>query len=123
MADGGQQVELNAFDNDHLIEWLERKLHQHGVEKLIPNDDLLADAYRRALLIHSIKETITQVREAAEQATEPLSVPETLFHQVRERLKGNPSMAWDEAVSEIAKADKSGRGQDAKDTTKGGEKV
>src|SRR5206468_1477902 len=26
LSNGGQRVELNAFDSDHLIEWLERKL-------------------------------------------------------------------------------------------------
>jgi hypothetical protein len=40
------RVELNAFPSDQLVEWIEGKLEEHGVEKVIPNDDVLLQAAR-----------------------------------------------------------------------------
>jgi hypothetical protein len=40
------RVELNAFASDQLVEWIEGKLEEHGVEKVIPNDDVLLQAAR-----------------------------------------------------------------------------
>jgi hypothetical protein len=34
--------ELNAMASDQFIEWLERKLTEHGIKKVIPDDDVLA---------------------------------------------------------------------------------
>ena len=42
-----KRVELNAFASDELIQWLEIKLAHHGVAKVVPRDDVLAEAWRR----------------------------------------------------------------------------
>ena len=42
-----RRVELNAFASDALVAWIERKLEEHGVAKIVPDDDTLANAYRR----------------------------------------------------------------------------
>ncbi len=44
----GQRVELNMFTGPHFIEFVERKLQEHGVEKVVPDDQTLADAWKRA---------------------------------------------------------------------------
>ena len=44
----GRRVELNAFTSPQFIEWLERKLTQHLPKRLIPADDIVQAAYRRA---------------------------------------------------------------------------
>ena len=44
----GRRVELNAFTSDAFVEWLESKLEEQGVAKVIPDDSTLEDAYRRA---------------------------------------------------------------------------
>src|SRR5262249_40922147 len=41
---GGERVELNALASDQLVTLIERKLAKHGVRKVIPDDDTLADA-------------------------------------------------------------------------------
>jgi hypothetical protein len=104
LVGGQRRVELNAFDSDHLIAWLEKKLQRHGVKKLIPDDATLADAYRRAILVHTINTKIEEAREAAEEVAEQASVPKNLLRQVRRLLKEDPTMAWDAAVAEIAGA-------------------
>ena len=94
---GGQRVELNEFTSDHLIDWIERKLKQHGVKKVIPDDETLADAYQRAVLVGKINSHIEEAREK-ENTTR---VPKTLARQVRVLLKKEPTLSWDEAVSRI----------------------
>ena len=39
-----RRVELNAFTSDQLIEWIEEKLDEHGVEKVVPEEETLAKA-------------------------------------------------------------------------------
>ena len=41
------RVELNAFTSDELVAFIERKLAEQGVKKVIPDDATLAEAYRR----------------------------------------------------------------------------
>ena len=45
----GQRIELNAMDSAQFIEWLERCLTQAGVTKVVPEAEVLATAYRRAV--------------------------------------------------------------------------
>jgi hypothetical protein len=44
----GKRVELNAMTSRQFLDWLEGKLRDHGVEKVIPDVALLGTAYRRA---------------------------------------------------------------------------
>ena len=46
----GRRVELNAMMSHELIAWLEGKLREHGVEKVVPDAETLGAAYRRAVL-------------------------------------------------------------------------
>jgi hypothetical protein len=41
------RVELTAFTSDELVEWIEGKLEEHGVRKVIPDHEMLAEAYLR----------------------------------------------------------------------------
>jgi hypothetical protein len=63
----GRRVELNALPGRRFIEWLEAGLAKVGVEELIPDDDRLAEAYRRAYQRARFNQW---VREAAEDAPE-----------------------------------------------------
>ena len=40
------RVELNAFTSDQLVEWIEEKLVEHGVEKVVPEEETVAAAAR-----------------------------------------------------------------------------
>lgn len=41
-----QRVELNALTSDQLVAFIEGKLAEHNIKKVIPDPDLLRDAYR-----------------------------------------------------------------------------
>ena len=42
---GEERVELNAMTSDVFVEFVERKLNEHGVAKVIPSPSTLAEAF------------------------------------------------------------------------------
>ena len=98
----GRRVELNALTSDQFIEWLEAKLEEHGLEKVIPDADTLALQYRRALARHTINKTIDEVAESARETASHTAIPADLAGRVRDLLTDDPSMSWDEAVAHLA---------------------
>ncbi len=97
LVGGRQRVELNALTSDHLIELIERKLDEHGVKKVIPDDETLAAAYLRGVLFAEIN---TQIEKMADGG-QSVRVPKTLGRRVRALLKKDPTLSWDEAVTRI----------------------
>src|SRR5262249_51865519 len=99
----GARVELNAMDSQQLVDWLEAKLRAARVQKVVPDAETLAAAYRRAA-------TLGRIRKAGEAIvvdTEPdraLAVPDDVPARLAERLKDSAA-AWDTAVWELAQED------------------
>ena len=99
----GRRVELNAFTSPQLVEWLEAKLTKQLGKRLIPTDDILADAYRRALAVAEINLAIEEAHEAAIENARAADVPEELPGMLRKAMKDS-SATWDRALYEIAKS-------------------
>jgi hypothetical protein len=95
-----QRVELNALTSDRLVAFIESKLEQHGVKKIMPDDELLAATYRLAIRNREIEKIVA--RELKKQNITDATAPSDLVDQVREYLTINPQARWDEAVNEIA---------------------
>ncbi len=98
----GQRVELNAFASDHLIRWLERKLDERGVKKLVPDAAVLEEAYRRMAYVHTINAKIKQAATEAEKAAKSVKIPKALCAKVSRLLKERPGLSWDAALANIA---------------------
>ena len=94
----GKRVELNAMTSPQLVKWLESKLNQFGVSKVVPDEDTLTHAFKRAHYIAYINKAI---RKASEIYDETVSVPDDLSYRVRERIEGR-SLSWDDAIDFIA---------------------
>ena len=102
-----KRVELNAFASDELVAWIEKKLEEHGVAKVVPDDENLADAYLRARRLAAVQARIDEVltdiededKDADEKATDDLR------DEIQKRLKKDPKLPWDAVVREIAEAD------------------
>jgi hypothetical protein len=77
------------------IMWLEGKLNEHGVEKIIPDGDTLAAAYRRAQRIARIQ---TLIDETARADDVNIPVPDDLADRVQQILKTHPTLSWGEAL-------------------------
>ena len=101
----GQRVELNAFTSGQLIDWLRDKLQEAGIKKVVPEDDTLSDAFRRAKHMQYVAERLEELdldAEAGEHAAS-LALPTDLAAEVQKLLENSPRMTWDSAVAEIAR--------------------
>ena len=98
-----QRVELNALASDELIDWLETKLQEHGITKVIPDADTLAGAYRRMRGQALVQDRINAV--LSELGSDAAPVPRALAARIARWLNRNPALAWDAALRKIAEAD------------------
>jgi DNA topoisomerase 6 subunit A-like protein len=98
-----RRVELNALTSDQLVAFIERKLAEHGIKKLIPKTDLLRDAYRLFINSKRVEEIVEKTMEDIEN--EDVAVPTNLRDRVAAYLRQHPELRWDEAVAAIAEDD------------------
>lgn len=94
----GRRVELNAFTSPQFVEWLDRKLEEHGVKKVIPDQATLEQAYRRASALDSYRAVLKSALDEVESAADALDVPTDLQSRVAAHLAAHPSQSWDDAV-------------------------
>jgi hypothetical protein len=97
------RVELNAMSSDQLVAFLERKLTEHGVKKIVPDDAHLAKAY--ALEMRNIKAEEVVRRELMKMNGAAVASPADLQTRVRALLREKPYLSWDQAVCDIATRD------------------
>ena len=89
----GDRVELNAMDSRQFLDWLERKLQAHSVEKFIPdNQNVLKREWERRWSIQEINRQISLITMKIP------SPPDDLLEQIRRRFKQNPTLSWDAAL-------------------------
>jgi DNA topoisomerase VI subunit A len=88
------RVELNAFTSDELVAFIERKLAEQGVKKVIPDDDTLAEAYRRRRQSEWLEARIQALIEESRAAVKDLEVPTDLREQVVAALDEEPDQPW-----------------------------
>jgi hypothetical protein len=98
----GQRVELNAFASDQLVEWIETKLEENQFGKLVPDQDVLEDCYRRECERQFIEKEIAKIREANAERFAKLEIPPGLSDRVLKEFKQDNTQSWDEAISAIA---------------------
>ena len=106
-------MELNAFDTKDLIEWIESKLKEHGVEKIVADQETLELAYRRYRQVARFEKDAPELRKQLETeweakvspyiAEDPkLKVPKSLDRDVKKYLERNPAETWENAALYIA---------------------
>jgi hypothetical protein len=97
-----QRVELNAFTSDPFVEWLDSKLAEHGVKKVIPDEETLEQAYRRAAAVHRYQKIIDDAGEEVSAYAKNLTVPKALRAKLARKLAKAPASSWDEVLSVLA---------------------
>jgi Topoisomerase 6 subunit A/Spo11, Toprim domain len=97
-----QRVELNALSSDQLIAWIERKLGEHGVRKIVPGRETLDRQYRAQVHFLEIKQAFAKMKAE----TGNVKVPRDLAKRVAAFLKGHPSASWGSAVAAIVKQER-----------------
>jgi DNA topoisomerase VI subunit B len=96
-----RRVELNAMTSREMIDFIEAKLAEHGVTKIIPDDATIEQHARRVLEHQLTEQAIAKVsKDVAEQAKEA-SLPVELRRLVQDKLKEWPQLSWDIALASI----------------------
>jgi DNA topoisomerase VI subunit B len=96
----GERVELNAMTSGQFMAWLERKLVEIGVQKVIPDRAALANAYRRAVRQNRVQEAIEEALTYIDE-DEEIPIPNDLEARIREQLNGS-AKSWDQVLWELA---------------------
>ena len=91
-----ERVELNAMTSDDLVEMIERKLKEYGLKKVIPDDDLLSEAYQAFYHSQQLREIFEEAESEYEEAD--IEVPEDLKERIRAILDEHDNLRWDEAI-------------------------
>ena len=86
--------------------WLEDKFQKHGIQKVIPRQDTLESAYRRALQIKTINEQMPEIIAEAGNSAAKAKIPRNLRRNLDKRLAADPTLAWDDAMRDIVAATK-----------------
>jgi Topoisomerase 6 subunit A/Spo11, Toprim domain len=92
-----RRVELNAFASDRFIDWIERKLTEHGVKKVVPDDETLADAYRRMKQQAAVQKQVDKALKGLGKEKDG-PVPADLRARIEAAQKATPDKRWDELL-------------------------
>jgi hypothetical protein len=96
----GQRVELNAMTSDQFVAFVERKLTEAGIAKIVPPNDQLDKAYRLFARSKLVEEAVEKFIE--EMPDDTIAVPDDLDARVRDYLDQNPESPWEAAVRHVA---------------------
>lgn len=100
-----RRVELNAFRSADFIAWIEGKLKEHGIKKLIPEDSVLEDAYRRCRQAAWVNDQLPAIAEAAGEEAKSAKLPGNMRSKIRKTFADDPTQPWDAVVAEFARSD------------------
>jgi hypothetical protein len=97
-----RRVELNAFASADFIAWIERKLEQHGVVKIMPDESALTMAWRRSVASRHITSQLQSAIQEAQRHAAEVSVPDDLATLVAAGLQADPMQSWDDVIQQLA---------------------
>jgi hypothetical protein len=89
-----------------LIDFVEDKLKQHGIQKVIPNSETLASTYQMFAASDRLSEEFEELRQDLQDETERrIEVPDDLEAKVKDQLQQHPDISWHRAVRLIIDPD------------------
>jgi hypothetical protein len=102
-----QRVELNAMTARQLVDFVEDKLRAHGIEKVIPEQQILATTYRMFVASDRLSDAFeeTKNRIIEDESAAPIEVPADLEARIRAWLEAVPGITWHRAIRLIVDPD------------------
>jgi hypothetical protein len=92
-----ERVEINAMGSAELVEFIERKLEENGIKKVVPDRDLLERTYCEFDRGIRLKKVFAEAEKKLGTSS-PTKVPKNLAKKVREVLAEHDELRWDDAV-------------------------
>ncbi len=103
LIDGEERVELNAMSTPQLLELIETALVKQGVQKVIPDIETLAAAYRNETEYRRAQEAVEKAIQKAREEAGEIPIPDDLADQVASYLEDNPTAPWEDAIRAVAR--------------------
>jgi hypothetical protein len=85
-----RRVELNAMTSPQFVGFLEQKLRDNGITKIVPDQELLAEVYIGVERGRRLEEVVAELDD--EDGADDIKPPSDLEGRVRKLLKGRPSI-------------------------------
>ena len=96
-----KRVELNAMTSRQFIAFVESKLRDNGVAKIVPGPELLAETYEAMEKSGRLQEAAADLADEIDEEDADSTAPQNLQRRVRAWLKKNWVKRWDDAVRAI----------------------
>jgi hypothetical protein len=96
-----QRVELNAMTSRQIIDFIEAKFDDHGIIKLIPDDEVIERHARHMIERQLVEKAITQISIKIAEEARTAALPTDLRERIERALKEHPQLSWDAAVARI----------------------
>jgi DNA topoisomerase VI subunit A len=101
-----RRVELNAMTSRQLVDFVEAKLREHGISKVIPDSEILARTYQMFAASDRLSDAFDEVKKKCESETETsIKMPDDLEAKVKAKLEEKPDITWHRAVREVVDPD------------------
>ena len=91
--------------SDVFVPFLEHKLTEHGIQKMVPTRDILEQHARRVIEQRLADDVLRENQEALHHGAASATLPVDLVGQVRLRLEHQPQLSWDLAVAAIVRGE------------------
>jgi hypothetical protein len=101
----GAYSSLTRASCSRLIDFVEAKLAEHGVEKLVPEDKILEEHARRLLEQRFADEAIKPLRAKIAKRARKVELPSDLLDSVAGKLNEKPYLPWDVALAYVLNGD------------------
>jgi DNA topoisomerase VI subunit B len=96
-----RRVELNAMTSPQLVEFIEAQLTQHGVSKLIPDDDVIEKHARHVIEQELARDSFEKIRADFVEKARIAKLPADLRTRLETYLERNPQSSWDAALATV----------------------
>jgi hypothetical protein len=102
-----QRVELNAMTSRQLVNFVETKLKDYGIGKLVPDGDVLVQTYQIFRESDRLSKLFDEAKEKLEEESDraTIKVPADLEAKVKAELRKHPDITWHRAIRMIVDSD------------------
>ena len=84
--------------SDALVAMIERKLEEYGLEKVVPDEDLLERTYRAFHRSQRLRERFEAMEQQFDKEADAADIPDDLKEQVHAILAEHADLRWDDAI-------------------------
>lgn len=95
----GRRIELNEMDSETLVQWLESKLTEAKVKKVVPDRTAIRAAWQRQYETARLNQII---REAQSRIGDAPAPPPTIARKLEKAMQDHPGESWDDILANLA---------------------